>query len=275
MIMSLTRSGSWLLVLAIISAAPTLFVRAVAQDEQSAFQTANQETDSRAKAAKLESFLKQHPNSVFEEKALESLMDTYKRVGDLSKYAATATRLLEKNPDNLMGLCAKAKLFFYTDYAPGAPLDAYKENLDLAKRGLRILDALSTPPGASSTISEKQKSEMSCSAFSFVAGSIYVRTKNFNDAQRYLRPAIESDPNNFRGAYDLALAYFGSDPPDPAQGLFFLARAWNLTLDNGRQRLDAYGAEQCIKYYGSDRSWPSIKSVAKSRTTPPPGFSVE
>jgi tetratricopeptide (TPR) repeat protein len=187
---------------------------------------------------------------------------------------ATATRLLEKNPDNLMGLRAEAKLFFYTDYALGAPLDAYKENLELAKRGLRILDALSTPPGASTTISEKQKSEMS-SAFNFVAGSIYVRTKNFNDAQRYLRPAIESDPNNFRGAYELALAYFGSDPPDPAQGLFFLARAWNLTLENGRQRLDAYGAEQCIKYYGSDRSWPSIKSVAKSRTTPPPGFRVE
>jgi hypothetical protein len=102
-----------------------------------------------------------------------------------------------------------------------------------------------------------------------------VRTKEFNDAQRYLRPAIEADSNNFGGAYDLALAYFSSNPPAPAQGLFFLARAWNLMPENGRQRLDAYGAEQCIKYYGSDRSWPSVKSIAKSRTTPPPGFRVE
>jgi tetratricopeptide (TPR) repeat protein len=274
MTVKLTRSGLWFLVLAVILA-PSLFVRAVEQDEQSAFRSANQGSDGTAKAVKLESFLKQYPNSVFEEQVLEALLDTYKRVGDLSKYAATATRLLEKNPDNLMGLWAEAKLFSYTGpYGPDAFSDAYKENLELAKRGLRILDALSTPPGASATISEKQKSEMR-SAFNFVAGSIYVRTKEFNDAQRYLRPAIEADSNNFGGAYDLALAYFSSNPPAPAQGLFFLARAWNLMPENGRQRLDAYGAEQCIKYYGSDRSWPSVKSIAKSRTTPPPGFRVE
>jgi hypothetical protein len=272
MTMKLARSGLWFLVLAVVLAASSLLVRAVAQDEKSAFQTANQESDGRAKAVKLESFLKQYLNS--EEKALEALLDTYKRVGDLSKYAATATRLLEKNPDNLMGLWAKAKLFFYTDYAPDAPAEAYKENLELSTRGLGVLDALSTPPDASTTISEEQKSEMR-SAFNFAAGSIFVRTKHFADAQRYLRPAIESDPNNLRGAYELALAYFGSDPLDPAQGLFFLARAWSLAPENGRQRLDAYGTKQCVKYYGSDRSWPSIKSVAKSRTAPPPGFRVE
>jgi tetratricopeptide (TPR) repeat protein len=275
MTMKLTRVGPWFLVLAVVLAPSSLFVRAVDQDEQSAFRTANQGSDGTAKAVKLESFLRQYPNSVFGEEAFEVLLDTYKRVGDLTKYDATATRLLEKNPDNLMGLWAKARLFFYTGpYAPDASADAYKESLELAQRGLRVLDAFPAPPGVSTTISDKQRSEMR-SAFNFAAGSISLRTKNFSDAQRYLRPAIESDPNNYGGAYEIALAYLLSEPPDPAQGLFFLARAWNLARAKGRQMINAFGTKQCLKYYGSDRSWPSIKSVAKSRTTPPPGFRVE
>jgi hypothetical protein len=63
---------------------------------------------------------------------------------------------------------------------PDASADTYKESLELAKRGLRVLDALPKPPGT--TISDEQKSEMS-SAFNFAAGSISLRAKNFSDAK--------------------------------------------------------------------------------------------
>jgi tetratricopeptide (TPR) repeat protein len=265
MTMKWAQGRSRLFVLAILAIALSAPVRANAQEEQKAFQAATQESDATAEAAKLESFLRQYPNSAFEENALEILLNFYSRRGGRNKSYATATRLLQKNPENLMALWVRVNV---AD-------DVSDECLELAKRGLRVLDALPKSIDGSTAVSEKQKSAMR-TTFNLTAGSIYLKRKNFRDAQIYLRPAVDGDPNNFSGAYELALAYLLSDPPDPTNGLFFLARAWNLAPESGSaaEHIDAYGAKQCAKYFGTDRSWTSVKSIAKTETTPPPGFEV-
>jgi hypothetical protein len=106
--------------------------------------------------------------------------------------------------------------------------------------------------------------------------------KDYSAAQRYLRASVDSNPDLFANVYPLALAYFLSEPAQPMQGLFFLARATNLAPESARKGLDACGKEQCVRYYGSDRRyygsdrrWESIKATAKTYGTPPMGFGID
>lgn len=235
------------------------------------FLAAKRETSNAAKAVKLESCLQQYPDSATNEEALEILLDTYEHLGDLKRVDATGGRLLQQNPESLLGLWTRAGLFFYTDFdRPGS----YQESAELAKRGLRVLGEAAKPKGMSAADFEKRKSAMS-STFNGVAGSVALRMKDFSNAQRYLRAAIDSEPDNFGNVYQLALAYLQSEPAEPAQGLFFVARAANLAPAAVREKLDAYGKEQCLKYYGSDRRWVSIKAIAKTRATPPLNFTID
>jgi tetratricopeptide (TPR) repeat protein len=241
------------------------------RDEQVCFLVAKRETENSAKAVKLEAFLKQYPDSVHKEEALEVLVDTYERLGNLAEVEATTDRLLQDNPDNLLGLWSKAKLFRYTD---AGQLGNYQRNLELAKLGLRRVGEVSKPQEMNPADFDKQRSEMSLT-FNSVAGSAALKMKDFYSAQHYLRAAVDSDPDDFGNVYQLALAYLLSEPAEPTQGLFFVARAENLAPTASREKLDVYGKEQCIRYYDSDRSWPLIKATAKTHTTPPSGFTID
>jgi hypothetical protein len=144
-------------------------IPAIAQQgpELSSFVAAKREADYPAKAVKLESFLQEYPISVAKEEALEILLDTYEKLGNRKEFAATAGRLLQGNPENLLGLWARAKMFPYTDMDQSGQ----EQNLELAKRGLRVLGGASQPQGMSAAEFEKQRSAMS-SAFNGVAGLV-------------------------------------------------------------------------------------------------------
>jgi len=219
----------------------------------------------------LESFLRQYPNSVAKEDALERLLDTYEQLGNLREVEATAGRLLQRNPENLQGLWARAKLFPYTN--TDQP-DSYQQSADIAKRGLRVLGGAAKPQGMTAADFEKQRSAMS-STFNAVAGFVALKMKDYREAQRYLRASVESNPDLFSNVYPLALSYLLSEPAEPVQGLFFLARATNLAPESARKKLDAYGKEECVKYYGSDRSWASIKAIARTHATPPLTLTID
>lgn len=240
--------------------------------ELTCFLSAEREADNAAKAFKLESFLQQYPNSAAKEDALEHLLDTYEQLGNLKEVEATAGRLLQRNPGNLSGLWARAKLFPYTD--TDQP-DSYQESADIAKRGLRVLGETARPQGMTAADFEKQRSAMS-STFNGVAGFVALKMKDYREAQRYLRASVDSNPDLFSNVYPLALSYLLSEPAQPVPGLFFLARATNLApAAAARKKLDAYGKEQCVKYYGSDRSWASVKAVAKTHATPPLTLAID
>jgi tetratricopeptide (TPR) repeat protein len=239
--------------------------------EKSSFLEAQRESGSSAKVTKLELFLKLYPNSAGTEKVLEILLETYEQLGNVEQIRATVNRLLQKDPDNLLGLWASAKLFEFNEKGESS---GYQENWELAMRGLRALQKAAKPQCVSASTFAKQNVKMA-EAFNGVAGTVALKKRDFPNAQRYLHAAVQSDPNHLGYVYELALSYLLVQPGEPDQGLFFLARAASLSPADARTRLDVYGKQQSLKYYDSDRIWPLIKTLAEKQPLPPPGFRIK
>jgi len=89
-----------------------------------------------------------------------------------------------------------------------------------------------------------------------------------------LRAAVDGDPNDLRNVYPLALADLTGTPPNPVEGLFFIARAANLATGAGQAQIESYGKNQYIKYHGSDQGWTDVMAAAKANPLPPARFTV-
>src|SRR5207245_6652093 len=143
-----------------------------------------------------------------------------------------------------------------------------------ADRGLQALKTAAKPEGMSDADFEKLKSQMS-TIFNGVAGIAALQSKNFPQAEECLRAAVQGDPNDLRNVYPLALAYLTANPPDPVNGLFFIARAANLAAGSpGQAQIMAYGKSQYTKYHGSDQGWADLLALAKTTPMPPQGFAI-
>src|SRR5579864_51067 len=102
--------------------------------------------DPAQKAAAMESFLKQYPNSVVAEDALEQAMASYQQSGNQSKVAGTAFLILQHSPDNLRALAIEA----FLKRAAGTP-QAAAEGRVLALRGMTALPQWQKPEGLKDT----------------------------------------------------------------------------------------------------------------------------
>src|SRR5579875_3820121 len=72
--------------------------------EYNAYTNAMGQSSPAAKAAAIEQFLQQYPNSVVKEDMLEQLMAAYQQTGDVNKTLDAAKRLLAVNPNNVRAL---------------------------------------------------------------------------------------------------------------------------------------------------------------------------
>ena len=226
--------------------------------EYNAYVGAVQQTDPTAKISGLEAFLTQYPNSVMKEDALELLMGTYQQAGNQAKVIDTANRLLAVNPDNTRALV----LLAYNERAAQKWPDARQH----AEKGLQALAKMPKPDGVSDADFAKQKTQLGA-LLNSVAGFSALQLKDYASAQKYLRPAVEADPNNVENVYPLALAYLTATPPDDVNGLFFIARAANLVTDpKGKDSIVKFGHSRYQKYHGSDEGWDNL--LATTKTSP-------
>jgi len=242
--------------------------------EYNAYVGAVQQSDAAAKISGLEAFLSQYPNSVMKEDALELLMGAYQQTNNAAKMNDAAQRLLQANPNNLRALALMA----YTKRAAAEANQNPQQNLadaaQYADRGLQALKTAAKPEGMSDADFEKLKSQMS-TIFNGVAGIAALQSKNLPQAEEHLRAAVQGDPNDLRNVYPLALAYLTATPPDPVNGLFFMARAANLAAGSpGQAQILAYGKSQYTKYHGSDQGWADLLALAKTTPMPPQGFTI-
>jgi tetratricopeptide (TPR) repeat protein len=233
--------------------------------EYNAYMGAIQQKDAAAKISGLEAFLVQYPNSVVKLDALETLMGAYQQTGDAAKVADTANRLLAVNPDNVRALVVLA----YTERAAQKWPDAAQH----AEHGLQAIAKMTKPEGVSDADFDKQKSQMS-GLLNSVAGFSALQMKNSADAQKYLRAAVQGNPNNLEDVYPLALAYLTANPPDYVNGLFFIARAANLASGAGQTQIENYGKSVYRKYHGAEDGWSDVMASAKAAPEPPAGFTI-
>jgi tetratricopeptide (TPR) repeat protein len=234
--------------------------------EYNAYVGAVQQSDPAAKISGLEAFLTQYPNSVMKEDALELLMGTYQQANNQAKVIDTANRLLTANPDNARALV----LLAYNERATQKWADAKQH----AERGLLAVDKMVKPDGLSDADFTKQKAQLS-GLLNSVAGFSALQLKDYPSAQKYLRPAVEGDPNNVENVYPLALSYLTPTPPDDVNGLFFIARAANLVADPaGKAQIIKFGHSRYVKYHGTEQGWDDLLAQTKTTPVPPAGFTI-
>jgi len=234
--------------------------------EYNAYVGAVQQQDPNAKISGIEAFLQQYPNSVMKEDALELLMITYQQAGNAAKMSDTAQRLLQANPNNVRALA----LLAYTDRATQKWADAQK----YATQGLQALPNMPKAEGVSDADFQKTKTQLT-GLLNSVAGFSALQLKDYPNAQKYLREAVEADPNNLENVYPLALAYLSATPPDNTNGLFFIARAASLAKDPaGKDQITKFGLSRYKKFHGSDQGWSELVTTAASTPLPPAGFTI-
>jgi tetratricopeptide (TPR) repeat protein len=241
--------------------------------EYSSYMHAVQQQDAAAKVSGLEAFLTQYPNSVMKEVALEILMDVFQQAGIPSKTCELAQRILRANPNNVRALAALA-------FDARSHLDIGKENqgavADAAQYGNRGLQALllATKPENLSDADFVEFKKKAAAIFNGASGFAALQNKDYVHAQQYLRAAVQTDPNDFRNVYPLALAYLTATVPDSVNGLFFIARATNLANGEGKSQLEAYGKIQYTYYHGSEQGWSELLATAKNLSEPQQGLTA-
>jgi hypothetical protein len=242
--------------------------------EYNAYVGAVQQKDPNAKISGLEAFLTQYPNSVMKEDALEILMGAYQQAGNQAKMIETAQRLLQVNPNNLRALALLAYVKRAQAEAGQNPQQNLADAAQYANKGLEALKTAPKPDGMSDADFEKLKTQMSV-IFNGAAGIAALQNKDYPQAQADLRASVQSDPNELRNVYPLALADLTGTPPKPVEGLFFIARAANLAAGSpGQAQIESYGKAQYVKYHGSDQGWTDLLATAKTNPLPPAGFDI-
>jgi tetratricopeptide (TPR) repeat protein len=235
--------------------------------EYNAYVGAVQQSDAAAKISGLEAFLTQYPNSVMKEDALELLMGAYQQANNTAKVIDTANRLLTVNPDNARALVLMA----YNERASQKWADAEQH----AQRGLAAVAKMTKPDGMSDADFQKQKTSFTA-LLNSIAGFAALQLKDFPTAQKYLRPAVEADPNSVENVYPLALSYLTATPPDDVNGLFFIARAANLVQDpKGKAEIIKFGHSRYVKYHGGEDGWNELLAQTATTPLPPAGFTIK
>jgi hypothetical protein len=243
--------------------------------EYNAYVGAVQQTDPAAKISGLEAFLAQYPNSVMKEDALELLMVAYQQANNQAKMLDIAQRILQVNPNNLRALALLSYIKRSQAEANQDPQKNLADGAQFAERGLQALQTAPKPDGMSDADFTKMKAQMSA-IFNGTSGMAALQAKNFPQAQQRLRAAVEADPNDLRNVYPLALANLTGTPPNPVEGLFFIARAANLAAGSaGQAQITSYGKSQYTKYHGSEEGWTDLLAQAKANPLPPAGFTVK
>jgi tetratricopeptide (TPR) repeat protein len=234
--------------------------------EYNAYMGAVQQQDAAARISGLEAFLAQYPNSVMKAEALDTLMSSYLKANNQAKVTDTANRLLAVDPDNVRALV----LLSYNERGAQKWADAKQH----AEHGLQALPKMPKPEGTSDADFQKQKTQFA-GLLNSVAGFAALQLKDYAAAQKYLRAAVEADPNNVENVYPLALASLTGTPTDDVNGLFFIARAANLISDpKGKADVIKFGHSKYKTYHGSDQGWNELLAQAATTPLPPAGFTI-
>jgi hypothetical protein len=232
--------------------------------EYNAYMSAFNMTDPTQKASAMESFLKQYPNSVMKNAALEQLLAAYDGTRNIAKEMETATRILTDNPDNLSALAIKTAI----ERSQATPQSIAEAGSD-AQKGLQALANWKKPESMSDADFEKAKNQMT-EIFNGAAGFAALQTKDYRSARDHYLNSIQKDPNNLQDVYQLALAELSMTPID-LNGFWYGAKAISLASGNP-DTANAIARDikyRYRKYHGKNDDWDKFAATTAGQTAPP------
>lgn len=242
--------------------------------EYNAYSNAIGQSTPAGKAAAIEAFLQEYPNSVVKQQMLEQLVSAYQATGDTAKTLDAAKRLLQVAPDNLRALT-------FVVYVEKSQANGDQAKLDdaatLARRGL----SANKPADMSQADFDKLKA-VATPIFYDAIGADDLAKKDYqaeiNDITAELKavqPEQTTAQPSLADTYYLGTAYVqlnSKDPNDLKNGIWFLARAAQYLPDPYKTQAEKAAEYWYNKYHGGMDGFDQIKQLAHDNVFPPASY---
>ena len=244
--------------------------------EYQVYNNANTQTDPKAKAAGLEAYLTQFPNSAVKLDVLLTLITTYASVPDPAKAVDAADKVLQLDPSNLRALTyatALEKQMAGAATDPAAKQAALDAAAGYAQKGLAA-----TKPATMSDADFKTLQNAAYPIFYNALGADDLGKKDDADAIDSLKKELAfvpvaqtEDPKQLelQDTYYLATAYLGSTPPDYLDCAFYAARFTNYAPEPFKSQVAATAKYCYKKYHGADDGYDKLAQIAMANVFPP------
>jgi tetratricopeptide (TPR) repeat protein len=230
-------------------------------------------TDPGQKAAAMEAFIKQYPQTVMLSDAMEQALAGYQRASNIPKVVEMAKRLLGVNPNNVNALAIVTAVDRDSATNKG-DASALKEGCASAQTGLQQLPSWTKPEGVSDADFAKIRSQMS-DILNGMAGFCALQNKDYANAAKYYTEAYKIDPSNLQDTYQLTIALLELNPID-LKGLWYGAKALNLAKGNAAaaDNIAKYVKYKYKKYHGKVDDWDAFATTVAGQTAPPDNLST-
>jgi hypothetical protein len=240
--------------------------------EYNAYTNAIGQSTPAAKAAAIEAFLTQYPNSVVKTDLLEQLMVAYQ--GDPVKMLDAADRLLAVDPGNLRALATSVYLEETQAHAKTNPADAQPI---LDKAAAQAQTGLSAAKPATMADADYQKLKTATAPiFNSAIAQDDANKKDFagaiaaytNELKAYPSPDATQAGPGLNDTYLLGQAYAQQTPPDLKNAAWFLTRAAQYAPAQAKPQIEAAAEYFYKKYHGSMDGYPAVQALAKANLFP-------
>jgi hypothetical protein len=247
---------------------------ALSGPEFNAYQLATTQTDPKAKAAALESYLQTYPQSKVKNSILDQLIDANLAVGDNDKTLSAASRLLQVDPNNMKAILYSV-LIKKSQGAKTGDAQTLDDAATLAHKGL-----VTPKPAATSDADWKKLTDASYPIFhSAIAVDDILSKKDAKagideyrqELMLYPADATKSGPG-LVDTLQLAEAYATKlTPPDAVNAVWFYARAVNFAPDSFKPVIEKKLDYWYKKYHGALDGLDDIKAQTLANLFPPGG----
>jgi tetratricopeptide (TPR) repeat protein len=258
------------------AAAPAVFAQDGTQSSQitikdpaeyNAYTNAIGQSTPAAKAAAIESFLQQYPNSVVKQEMLEQLVGAYQATGDTAKTYDAAKRLLQVDPTNLRALT-------FVVYVEKAQANGDQSKLDDAAANAQRGLTATKPASLSQADFDKLKSVATPIFYNAISADDLAK-KDYKAAINDLTAELKAEPPaqttqqpSLADTYYLGTAYVQEDPKDLVNGIWFLARAAQYLPDPYKTTAEKAAEYWYNKYHGSMDGFTQIQQLAHDNVFP-------
>lgn len=226
------------------------------------------------KAAAMEAFVRNYPDSVVKIDALEHAMAAYQQAGNTQKVEEIARRILDSEPYNPRALA----IITFIDRSKAASGDtaALQESCADARKGLTALSRFTSRPDAAGEAEGRKLRAQMATIFFGAAGFCALQAKDYSTARDNFSKALQINPENMQDNYQIGIADLEMTPLD-VNGFWYLAKAINLAQGNASAKdgIAAYAKGKYSGYHGSDSGWDQIVTQAANQNAVPNGFAVE
>jgi len=250
------------------------------RDEYDAYTAMTNEKDPNKKISLAEAFLQKYANSDFKDGAYMAEKEAYQQLQQTDKAVDAAHKVLEANPaqpNELEALRYLSFVFPFVYKAEDAEHDAKLSRAESdAKRGLEVLQKFQKPAGVPDDQFNQAVKGLRA-VFNGTVGFVALQRKDYAAAITSYKAAGEDNPSDWYIFFRMGLAYLLSNPHDYDDGIWDIARAYDLAKaasDPNAAEFEKYLKQTYINYHGNDQGLEDIEGQAARAANPPAGFKV-